>query len=123
MTNGENKTRLIELFSEELRKNSSKCLQILKSSVIYISQENITYQITENGVEVAEELSSDQEEADTKLILHCHHAMNSMEKVVLRSPSGDTDILVLALASLERDTVYLDYGNGIGKAWNMVKSI
>ena len=112
MTNGENKTRLIELFSEELRKNSSKCLQILKSSVIYISQENITYQITENGVEVAEELSSDQEEADTKLILHCHHAMNSMEKVVLRSPSGDTDILVLALASLERDTVYLDYGNG-----------
>ena len=59
-------------------------------------------------------LSSDQEEADTKVILHCHDALkeNSNGYIILRSASGDTDILVLAVAHLynEKQRVYIDSG-------------
>ena len=51
---------------------------------------------------ISDALSSDKEEADTKVILHCHDALieNSNGSIILRSASGDTDILVLAVAHL-----------------------
>ena len=55
----------------------------------------VTYDSTE------ENLKSNQEEADTKVILHAMNAIRSGGDVVIRSPSGDTDI-----------KVYLDYSNG-----------
>ena len=42
---------------------------------------------------------------------------DSSSKVVLRSPSGDTDILVLATALLNSNRVYLDYGKGMLRNW------
>ena len=71
MKNGENKTRLIEAISEVLRSNFHKVLIELKCSVIYFSQEDITYCLKGTGMLIAAELSSNQEEADTKVILHC----------------------------------------------------
>ena len=55
-----------------------------------------------------------KEEADTKVILHCHHAISNSEgSVILRSPSGDTDILVIAVGLIHSaEIVYIDYGNG-----------
>ena len=49
-----------------------------------------------------DELNSDQEEADTRVILHALHAITSDNNlsVKLRSPSGDTEIFVLAAALL-----------------------
>ena len=81
---------------------------------MYISQEDVTYCITETGVTINEELSSNQEETDTKVILHCHHSLqeNPSFKVVLRSPSRDNDILILAASFLENSCTYIDYGNG-----------
>ena len=114
MKNGENKTRLIEVISEVLRNNFHKVLTELKCSVIYFSQEDITYCLKGTGVSIAAELSSNQEEADTKVILHCHHSLQESpnSKVVLRSPSGDTDIFVLASSLLDPTRIYLDYGKG-----------
>ena len=49
------------------------------------------------------ELASTQEEADTKLILHAnYHLMSSSSSdVTIFSPSGDTDIIVLAVSLLK----------------------
>ena len=46
------------------------------------------------------ELSCNQEEADTKVALHCSHALNCFNemKVIVRSPSSDTNILVIILS-------------------------
>ena len=54
--------------------------------------------LTADGVRIYQELSSNQEEAGTKMILHCAHALNSSEEgnVVLRSHSGGTDINIVA---------------------------
>ena len=81
---------------------------------MFISQEDATYCLTESGVTVKEELSSNHEEEDTKVIPHCYHSMQEdpSSKVALRSPSGNTDILVLATALLDYNRVYLDYGKG-----------
>ena len=86
MKNGENKTRLIEVISEVLRNNFHKVLTELKCLVIYFSQEDITYYLKGTRVSIAAELSSSQEEADTKVILHCHHSLQESpnSKVVLR---------------------------------------
>ena len=61
-----------------------------------------------------EELSSNHEEADRKVILHCYRSMQQdpSKKIVLRLLSGDTIILVLATALLDSNHVYLDYGKG-----------
>ena len=51
-----------------------------------ISKESITFY---------EDLSSDQEEADTKVVLRASHALQkSNGNVCIRSPSSDTDVLV-----------------------------
>ena len=101
MKNGENKTRLIEVISEVLRNNFHKVLTELKCLVIYFSKEDITYYLKGTRVSIAAELSSSQEEADTKVILHCHHSLQESpnSKVVLCSPSGDTNIFVFGIQS------------------------
>ena len=62
------------------------------------------------------EIISNPEEADTKIVLHCCHALtrHPSKKILVRSHSGDTDILVILLNKLveHQDRVYLDYGSG-----------
>ena len=61
------------------------------------------------NIEERYHLTSNQEEADTKVILHSLDVLNNTDMFVyLRSPSGDTDIFVLALGI----RVFYDYGNG-----------
>ena len=54
----------------------------------------VTYDSTEENVD----LKSNQEEAGTKVILHAMNVIKSGGDVAICSPSGDTDIMVLALA-------------------------
>ena len=75
-----------------------------------------------SAVNEEEQLKNDQEEADPKVVLHCQHALQSTSAdIVVRSPSGDTDIVVL-MVSLIRDQmqkVFID--NGSGKNRTVIK--
>ena len=54
----------------------------------------------------------------TKIPLHCHHALqlNRESKVVVRSPSGDVDILVILFGVIDiQYCVYLYSGTGNGR--------
>ena len=64
------------------------------------------------GVTINEEVPSNQEEADIKVILHCHHPLQDNPKWCHRSPLGDTNILILAASFSENSRTYIDYGNG-----------
>ena len=59
-------------------------------------------------------LNSDHEEADTKLVaLVCAANVPSEESIMVRSPSGDIDILTLFVVHDFRDTrVFIDNGSG-----------
>ena len=98
MSNGDNKTHLIELISSVLRSNYLQILNKLQCSTVCFSREDITYCLQQSVVSVSNELASNQEEIDTKVIPHCSNSLNANEasKCILRSPSGDTDIFVLA---------------------------
>ena len=68
-----------------------------------------------NSVSEIDDLKSNQEKADTKVILHCLDPLKEPETtVVLRSHSGYTDIMVLAVALIRSDSerLSIDYGNG-----------
>ena len=65
---------------------------------------------------MVEELSSNQEEADTKLLLHAKHALDDSDNasVIVPSPSGDVDIniLFLGMFTIQPDKIFNDYGSG-----------
>ena len=116
LKNDDNKQRLICLMQDTIIENKAKALNLLCCQEIYFSTYKDCRKVTLDSSEVEAELVSNQEEADTKIILHCCHALNThpTKKILVRSPSGDTDILVILLNKLldDQDRVYLDYGNG-----------
>ena len=87
---------------------------MLKCKVIYFSKEDRCFLFNQNSFHPATHLKSNQEEADCKVILHCLGALKKPETTVInRSPSGDTDIIVLAvwLISSSQDKVFINCGN------------
>jgi hypothetical protein len=113
-SNGENKTQLINLTFEYVKQNRSKCLSTLKSEVIYLSKDSFCEKVTEEEVSIYDTLASDQEEADTKVVLHALDALSTTQSnVCIRSPSGDTDIVIIAIGNIsEIHRVKIDSGNG-----------
>lgn len=116
LKNGENKTRMIELIVRVIKKNAAKVLTLLDSEEIFISTNNDCFKITAESVETEHEFVSNQEEADTKVVLHSIHALNrdQLRNVIVRSPSGDIDIIVIMIGLLleEQTRCFLDTGSG-----------
>ena len=68
LKNGENKTRMIDLMCQHIQDNSKTACNSMKCSTIYFSKENSTYKMKKNSPpSLATHLSSNQEEADTKV--------------------------------------------------------
>ena len=81
-------------------------LNNLQVTKLILSEEGKTIVITSGKTFISDALSSDQEEADTKVKRHCHDALkeNYNGSIILRSAFGDTDILVLAVAHLYNES-------------------
>ena len=96
---GENKTRLIELIFQTMKGEKDEILDLLQSEEVVISKEEICRKL--NSIEILkfEKLLSNQEEADTKVIAHAIEYLSSCNEknVLIRSPSGDVDIIVLCV--------------------------
>ena len=112
-SNADNKTQLIKLTFDYIKTHPKKCLDILKCSTIFMSGDEYCEKVTLENVINVESLVSNQEEADTKVILHAMDALKSEGNVCIRSPSRDTDILVIAIGLLSGNArVLVDTGNG-----------
>ena len=65
------------------------------------------------------DLCSNQEEADTKIVIHALHSLHHspIPTINTRSPSGDTDILVLTIVYLYiyKEKIHLDNGTGVSR--------
>ena len=118
LSNSENKSKLIALF-EYFAIKKAKVLNNLQAKKLVLSDEGKTTVITLIRTLISDALSSDQEESDTKVILHCNDTLkeNSVS-IIPRSASGDNDILVVAVAYLynERQRVYIDSGRSTSLA-------
>jgi hypothetical protein len=68
-----------------------------------------------SSISSVESLVSNHEEADIKMILHCLYALKEKDTtVILRSPSADTDIMILAVNLLQEENhrIFIDFGTG-----------
>ena len=113
-SNNDNKSHLIDLTFYYIKTHPIKCLTILKCDTIILSGDTSCEIVNHHECRPYEELKSDQEEADTKVVLHALSVLStSNDNVCIRSPSGDTDIFVIALGTIaQRSRVKFDYGNG-----------
>eukprot|EP00794_Sanderia_malayensis_P014842 gene14842-biopygen11931 len=126
LKNGKNKQRLIELMLETVKDNRIQALNMLCCTELFFSIENQCCKFTLSCACREEALSSNQEEADTKIALHCCHALDRYPSkyVVVRSPSADIDILVILLSIMTSQTyVYLDFGTGIHRKGMILSDI
>ena len=114
LKNGENKRRLISLMREVILTNRLRVLNMLRCTEMYISIENNCMKLTLSSVTEIQ-LSSNQEEVDTKILLHCQHARERYPQkgVIVRSHSADIDILVILLGKSECQQIYIDSGTGL----------
>ena len=89
---------------------------MLRTKEIFFSTFNDCKRITADSISTEDRLVSNQE-ANTKVLLHCLHSLtcNQEKNVIVRSPSGDVDITVIMISKLlnNADRVFLDYGTGI----------
>ena len=97
--------------------NKMKVLDMLQTKEIFFSTFKDCKRITANSTSTEHRLASNQEEADTKVLLHCLHSLtcNQKKNVIVRSPSGDVDIAVITISKLlnKADRVFLDFGTGV----------
>lgn len=117
MSNDKNKTQLINLIFEQW--TTQRFSQKLISQNIFFILSDKCYKLSSRdgeNVDVVpvEDLFSSQEEADSRIILHCVYAKQAEARnIIVRSP--DTDVLVLLckyMVDLEHIPVYFDTGMG-----------
>ena len=119
---GENKTRLIELIFQSMEDEKDEVPDLLQKEEIVISREEVCRKL--NSIEILEfeTLLPNHEEADTKVIVHAIEYLSSINEknVLIRSPSGDADIIVLCVSLLYtyKERVFID--NGTGKSRKLI---
>ena len=95
LLNGQNKNSLIKFFNDYWSRPSSQ--HKLADKELYITCGAKCYKVTANSVQDVVELSSEQEEADTHLLLHAKHAATPHVKAIIIS-SEHTDVRMLCIS-------------------------
>ena len=107
---------------EVIKNEREEVLEMLRCDELVLWREGECKLLTNIGEKTYDQLLSTQEEADTKIIAHEVKTLrqDTENKVVIRSPSGDTDILVLsaALPYNFKEQVVID--NGSGQSWKCI---
>ena len=92
MSNDDNKTQLIQLLLDEWQKDTY-ANKLVGRKLFFVCCEQCFCLSSEDGESVRKELQADicssQEEADTRIILHCVHISRTClpsTKIVVRSP-------------------------------------
>ena len=104
LLNGQNKNSLIKFFKDYWSRPSNASRHKLADKEMAPSPPHVDatcgakcYKVTANSVQDVVELSSEQEEADTRLLLHAKHAVTPHVKAIIIS-SEDTDVHMLCIS-------------------------
>ena len=75
--NSDNKSRLIELFIDDVIQKRYKVLNVTIATKILLSKDGLCRSVTSSSTTEMTDLSSNHEEAVTKVILHCVNAFSA----------------------------------------------
>ena len=107
---------MIELIFETLQRKKAAVLNTLRTTKIILSREDHCQSISLSSNDTFGNLLSSHEEADNNIIAHAMQFLDENEnhRVIIRSPSGDTNILVLAVSVLysHKTRILLDNNSG-----------
>ena len=116
MSNDDNKTQLIQLLLDEWQKDTY-ANKLVGRKLFFVCGEQCFCLSSEDGESVTKELQADlcssQEEADTRIILHCLHisrTCSQSSEIVVRSPDTDVLVLLLRFAQDIEQSVLFDTG-------------
>ena len=117
LKNGDNKTMMLNLIEQAIIEESKERLE---RTVIFFSNKHHCRRISISSTDIIPQFASDHEEADTKLIARVKNVnLPSDHCVLVRSPSGDIDILVLFLLHFV-DGLRVLIDNGTGKTRKII---
>ena len=94
MRSSTSKTALIKFLCEAWKNDPYP--EKLGSKVLFITCEKQCFKVTKEGSEVIDELTTNQEEADTRMLLHAKHASSNYKSIVI--VTEDTDVFVICVA-------------------------
>ena len=97
LQNGKNKELLFNLIERSIVEDKNK----LNERVVFFSNKEHCLKISSDQILQIPEKASDHEEADTKLVALVESVEVNGNSVMVRSPSGGIDILVLFYISLK----------------------
>jgi hypothetical protein len=119
MASGENKEEIMKFIFNTWRHADP---QALKCVEVFLAHEDKCHKLTELLGDMScteiEELSSDHEEADTRMIAHARHASLSYSNVIVKSP--DTDVFLIALNAINDIIANLFFETGKGNARRII---
>jgi len=118
MNNSHNKTQLITFILSEWQK-AQYAASLVGRTVYFVCEELCSALTSSDGVTVStsiiSELSSSQEEADTRIVLHCLYQSRQCSSIVVQSPDTDVLVLLLAFSAKIPVNVLLQTGTGANK--------
>lgn len=115
MSLGENKESLVEFIFQHLA--SLNLTEEIRDITVFFTHGPDCHEFYVDctntlKVKVVQELFSNQEEADTRLILHANHASSDHQTITIRSP--DTDVFLLMLHHRTELSRSLIFDTGFG---------
>ena len=109
LSNPQNKKQLVRVVTEEWQKERFR--QRLTGRHLFTTTEESCVEISADNFRPREDLTSTQEEADTRLLLHASHAArNGFKAIVISSEDTDVFVLCLAFKDFVPATMYLKCG-------------
>ena len=113
---------MIEIIFETIEEKLVKIFNNLRTTKILLSSYECCKVVTLSSSTSFDLLVSNHEEADTKVIAHAYEFLKHepSNNVIIRSPSGDTDIIVLAVSLLFEFKKRTSIENGTGKERKML---
>ena len=118
LSNGHNKMEVMRMILSEWQ-TAAYAPRLHGRKIYFTTGSDCTCLSSEDGSTVTNEpqqdLCSAQEEADTKIILHCHHQATthpSSQGIIVRSPDTDVFLLLLFHTRNINHQLFLDTGTG-----------
>ena len=88
---------------------------LLGNIELYATYLQEVFRITQNTTEKIHELTSNHQEADTRILLHARHASLSYEKIVVSTPDTDVFLIMLSMIPDANIKLYMLTGTGSKK--------
>ena len=108
LSSNTNKNKLIEFIVNEWKNLG----HLLGQKVLYMTSGIDVFRITADETQLVQELQSNHQEADTRMLLQARHTSMSCDKIIVSSPDTDVFIIMLSKVTEMNGQLFMLTGTG-----------